>query len=93
MKQKSFWNRIGFLLLALLILISVPVAASAAETTGTCEPLEGQNINAHNYGSYASPVYSYLTVSGKEYMRVQGNVSGQNGIIACYYDSDFTPLR
>ena len=95
MKRNKLRNRIRFILLAILVLallISViaPMAASAAETSLSCTYLEGTNINEQNYPTRGSTVKSYLTVNGDQYMRVQASVTGEDGVVVCYYTSDFS---
>ncbi|MBQ3370734.1 MAG: cadherin repeat domain-containing protein [Mogibacterium sp.] len=79
----------------------LPGALTAHAASDTCVELEGTNSGANNYTVAASPIYSYLTVSGSGYMRVQGYGSGSfyntvynpsvtdGSFDVIYYDSDF----
>ena len=91
-------RRLQQLLLTLILLAAMGLMAgpafAAGETNLDCQYLEGKNLNYQDYDRWSSPVYSYLTTKGDGYMRVQGNVQGQDGqeIIAVYYDRDFKVL-
>lgn len=100
-------------LLLCLALICTPVFAGGSSGNGAfgsqeafaadsaCTDLEGTNSSANDYKRHARPVYSYLTVSGSGYMRVQGYDSGldftytsgspvtDGSFDVVYYDSSF----
>ena len=87
-------KRYAAILMAMLFAIALSCSIAFAETQSgetlpECTSLEGGNINANNLTvPYATPVYSYLTTAGDQYMRVQG-FSDRGDFSVVYYDKEF----
>ena len=69
-------------------------AATASTTINVDEyEIEGGNTFYNDYLTYGSPVYSYLTLTGDGYMRLQADYDDSGASMAVYYDQDFNYLR
>lgn len=84
-------NKLKLLSIYLLLLLGLvsftPITANAATTT--CDTYSGDNVNSHNYYTWADTIKSYLTSDGNGgLMRVQGDaVSGK--VLIEYYDASY----
>lgn len=80
---------ISFIIVLCLIIVSVPIGASA---TDICTPYNGDNAENQNYTVRSSPIKSYLSeCSNGTIMRVQAS-DDIEGVMVEYFDSSYNLL-
>ena len=80
---------LSFIIAICMIIISVPISASA---TGACTTYSGDNLEDQNYSAWTSPTKSYLSeCSNGRLMRIQAGNS-ISGVLIEYYDTSYKLL-